>query len=204
MNNEWNVPFLKNTTFIQKVSIQTLYLSKRKCIMHEKISFRQVFFVLHKFIPVSFHLVEATLNLFLFYGMKLHHCISFNAMHVIKSLKSIFSRENNKKSREEALMSKFFSAYAQCITKNIETGFKIFSKWNHRIKTSSRCQERRLAVLISLNFIIYQAICMFLFKLKVFSLVWFVWFYGISTIIGYSMPNPFLYTEKSSISNNSV
>ena len=30
------------------------------------------------------------------------------------------------------------------------------------------------------------------------------WFYGISTFVGYFMPNPFLYKKISFISNNSV
>ena len=39
------------------------------------------------------------------------------------------------------------------------------------------------------NYVEYTEVCM------MYVLVWFglVWFYGISTLVGYLMPNPFLY-----------
>ena len=76
--------------------------------------------------------------------------------------------------------------------------YKRHCNWYTYIEKEKHLQSK----ICQLSFFCTLNICL---QVQIFGLVWFglVWFYGISIILGYLMPNPFLYIN-SSISNNSV
>ena len=82
INEEWmNVRFLQNTSWVQNVSREKLYLPRQNRTMNETLFFPQKFITR---LPASFPFVEESPKLFGWWGGNMHCRISHKVHYVLK------------------------------------------------------------------------------------------------------------------------
>ena len=110
------------TKCIEKVSKTEIILTSTEKKMNETLIFfktvpHQLFSTL---IPARFQLVEVPLKFFFWYGVKLHHHISFNVLHILKSLTLVINFQFRKQDKVTLTVrfGKCCTCSVQCFTKD--------------------------------------------------------------------------------------